>query len=91
MECMENDLRTFAHSQSSLQTVEGLGEQGQPKKDFLEALHTDAKSQFLSENSILMKSTPTMIMNFPAKNGIIENLIFWTKIRILPQCALGPV
>ena len=69
---MENDLRTFAHSQSSLQTVEGLGEQGQPKKDFLEALHTDAKSQFLSENSILMKSTPTLSLNFRAKIGIIE-------------------
>ena len=68
---MENDLRTFAHSQSSLQTVEGLGEQGQPKKDFLEALHTDAKSQFLSENSILMKSTPTLSLNFRAKNSIL--------------------
>ena len=42
--------------------------------------HTDAKSQFLSKNSILMKSTPTFNLNFPAKNGIIEKLIFWTKI-----------
>ena len=67
MECMENDLRTFAHSQSSLQTVEGLGEQGQPKKDFLEALHTDAKSQFLSKNSILIKSTPNIEFEFSRK------------------------
>ena len=41
--------------------------------------HTDAKSQFLSKNSILMKSTPTLNLNFPAKNGIIGNLIFLNK------------
>ena len=51
------------------------------------AYHTDAKSQFLSKNSILMESTSKLNLNFPAKNGIIENLIFWTKIWILPQCA----
>ena len=50
--------------------------------------HTDAKSQFLFKNSILMKSTPTLNLNFPAKNGIFGNLIIWTKIGILPQCAL---
>ena len=53
----------------------------------IEQMHTDAKSQFLSKNSILMKSTPTFNLNFPAKNGIIENLIFLTKSWILPQCA----
>ena len=51
-------------------------------------LHTDVKSQFLFKNSILIKSTPTLNLNFPAKNGIIEKSIFWTKIGILPQCAL---
>ena len=49
-------------------------------------MHTDAKYQFLSKKSILIKSTPTLSLNFPAKNGIIQNLIFWTKIGILPQC-----
>ena len=38
--------------------------------------HTDAKSQFLSKNSVLIKSTPTLNLNFPAKNGIIEKLNF---------------
>ena len=33
-----------------------------------------------------MKSTPTLNLNFPTKNGIIDNLIFWTKIEILHQC-----
>ena len=54
------------------------------------AYHTDAKSQFLSKNSILMESTPKLNLNFPAKNGIIENLIFWTKIRLLSQCGYSP-
>ena len=38
--------------------------------------HTDAKSQFLSNKSILTKSTPTLNLNFPTKTGIIDNLIF---------------
>ena len=38
--------------------------------------HTDAKYQFLFRNSMFMKSTLTLNLNFPAKNGIIENLIF---------------
>ena len=42
-------------------------------------VHTDAKSQYLSKNSILMKSTPTFCLNFPAKNVNIENLIFEQK------------
>ena len=42
--------------------------------------HTDAKSQFLSKNSILIQSTPILNLNFPAKNGIIENLIFEQKL-----------
>ena len=44
------------------------------------ALHTVAKFQFLSKNSILMKFTQTLNLNFPAKNGIIENLIFEQKL-----------
>ena len=32
-------------------------------------------------------SNEKMNLNFPAKNVIIENLIIWTKIGILPQCA----
>ena len=56
------------------------------KLDF-NTVHTDAKFQYLSKNSILMKSTPTLILNFPTKTGIIDNLIFLTKIGILPQCA----
>ena len=51
--------------------------------------HIDAKSQFLSQKSILLKSTPTLNLKFPAKNWIIENLIFLTKIGILPQCETG--
>ena len=41
--------------------------------------HTDAKSQFLSKNSILMKSTPTLNLNFRAQNGIIKKLDFLNK------------
>ena len=41
--------------------------------------HTDAKSQFLFKNSILTNSTPTSNLNFPAKNGMIEKLIFLNK------------
>ena len=50
--------------------------------------HTDAKSQFLSKSSILMKSTPTVNLNFRAKNGIIENLIFEQKLIFAAVC--GP-
>ena len=35
------------------------------KQDLL--MHNDAKYQFLFKNSILMKSTPTLNLNFPAK------------------------
>ena len=43
------------------------------KQDLL--MHNDAKYQFLFKNSILMKSIPTLNLNFPAKNGIIEYYI----------------
>ena len=52
--------------------------------------HTDAKSRFLSKNSILMKSTSTLNLNFPAKNRFIKNLILYTKNEILPQCRGRP-
>ena len=57
-----------------------------PRVFFL--MHTVAKSQFLSENSVLKESTLNFI--FGAKYEMIQNLIFWTKIldfAILPQCA----
>ena len=38
---------------------------------FLPSIHTDAKSQFLFKKSTLLKSTLTLNLNFPAKNGII--------------------
>ena len=46
-----------------------------PRVFFL--LHTVAKSQFLSENSVLKESTLNFI--FGAKYEMIQNLIFWTK------------
>ena len=42
-------------------------------------MHTDAKSQFLFNNSILIKSTPTLNLIFSVQNGIIENLNFLNK------------
>ena len=50
-----------------------------PRVFFL--MHTVAKSQFLSENSILMESTSKLNLRFfCAKYEMIQNLIFWTKI-----------
>ena len=41
--------------------------------------HTDAKSQYLFKNSILMKSTPTLNLNFPAQKRNYCELDFLNK------------
>ena len=50
-------------------------------------LHTDAKSQFLFKKFNFDEIYFNIEFEFSRQKWIIENLIFWTKIEILPQCA----
>ena len=58
---------------------------------FFYGAHTDTKSQFLSQNSILIKST--LNLNFPAKNGITDNFDFlnldWDFATVCVEIFLG--
>ena len=49
-------------------------------------LHTVANSKFLSKNSILMKSIPTVNLNFRAKIEVVKTLIFEQKVGFSAVC-----
>ena len=49
--------------------------------------HTEAKSSFLSKNSIFMESFPTINMNFCGKNEFIQSNFLNKKLRFATVCS----